>query len=109
MSEAEFEFLLSDLAAKALPDQELKIGLVVNGEDLGRVRHAAPSAQRRLQFAQPLPQVVKIDRLRYKIGCASLESAFAPLFIAVGSQHHDWDVRPARLDLAQEREPIHPR
>ena len=35
MGEAECEFLLADLAAKTLPDQQLEIGLVVDGEDLG--------------------------------------------------------------------------
>ena len=35
MGEAECEFLLTDLAAKTLPDQNLEIGLVVDGKDLG--------------------------------------------------------------------------
>ena len=35
VSEAEFELLVADLAAKALPDQELEIRLVVDREYLG--------------------------------------------------------------------------
>ena len=59
MGEAEGEFPVADLAAKALPDQQLEIGLVIDGEDLGwagqwaplkpltrQLRAAAPSADR---------------------------------------------------------------
>jgi hypothetical protein len=35
VSEAEFELFFANLAAEALSDQELKIGLVIDGEYLG--------------------------------------------------------------------------
>ncbi len=42
VSEAEGVFLRADLAAEALFDQQLEIGFVIDGEDLGKVRHRAP-------------------------------------------------------------------
>ena len=46
MGEAESELPVADLAAKALPDQQLEIGLVVDGEDFGR-RQRIPFSRRR--------------------------------------------------------------
>ena len=36
---SKYELLVANLTSEALPDQLLKIRLVVNGEDLGRTAH----------------------------------------------------------------------
>ena len=56
-----------------------------------------------------LLEQIEIDRLTDKVARATFPCAAAALVVAIGGHHHDRQIRPPRLDLTQQGEPIHPR
>jgi hypothetical protein len=67
------------------------------------------SVRRRRELAQLLLQPIEIDRLGEELESAKFAGAALALVVAIGGHHHDRQVRPLPLDLAQKFEPIHAR
>ena len=52
-------------------------------------------------------QPIEIDRLGDELGGAVFIGMPPTLIVAVGRHHHDRQIGPAPLDLAQQRQPVH--